>query len=280
MLTAAFASLLLLQVGPAPTTSPVSPVPEELQEQRRLNEAQQRAAADATPLEPSDDPVRACFARADSDPEAARLEARERFDGATGLDRGIAGHCLGYALMQLERWDDAAAIFGRAKDAVPATQAGYRARLGAATGAARLAAGEPSAALAELTALGEIDDPRLAALVSLDRARALVALGREEEAATELEAARTADPDNPEAWLLSATLARRMDRLDEAQTHIQRAAILRPTGPEIGLEAGVIAVLSGRDEAALRSWQSVVETAPGTAAAATAAGYLAQLRGE
>lgn len=279
MLTAAFASLLMLQVGPAPATSPVSPVPEELHEQRRLNE-QRRAAARPAALDQADDPVRACFARAESDPEAARYESRERFDRATGLDRAIAGHCLGYALMQLERWQDAAEIFARAKDAVPDSQSAYRDRLGAATGAARLAAGEAAAALAELAALGEIADRRLAAIVALDRARALVSLGREAEAATALEAARTADPDNPEAWLLSATLARRMDRLEEAQAHVERAAMLRPTGPEIGLEAGVIAVLSGRDEAAVRSWQSVIETAPGTPAAAIAAGYLAQLRGE
>ena len=39
--------------------------------------------------------------------------------------------------------------------------------------------------------------------------------------------------------------------LDLAQQQIERAAILRPAGPGVALEAGVIAVLAGRDEAAL-----------------------------
>lgn len=267
---------VLLQVGPAPGTSPVTAVPEELYEQRRLNKARERAQVTVEDV----DPVQQCFKRADADPEAAQLESRERFDRATGLDRAIAGHCLGYALSNLGSWGEAAEAFGRAKDVVPKGNANYRTRLGAATAAARLAAGEPEAALAELGALDPGDNARLASTIALDRARALVALGRTDEAKAALDAARAADADDAEAWLLSATLARRLDQLDEAQTYIERAAILRPYGPEIGLEAGVIAVLAGRDDAARRSWQSVVETAPGSSAALTAADYLAQLRGE
>ena len=85
---------LLLQVGPAPSTSPVTAVPEELYEQRRMNRARERAEVTLEDV----DPVQACIDRADADPEAARFEARERFDRALGLDRAIAGHCLGIAL--------------------------------------------------------------------------------------------------------------------------------------------------------------------------------------
>lgn len=267
---------LFLQVGPAPTTSPVTAVPEELYEQRRLNNARERAKVTVQET----DPVQQCFERADTDPEAARLESRERFDQSTGIDRAIAGHCLGYALSNLDRWSEAAEAFGRAKDVVPADNPGYRTRLGAATAAARLAAGEPEAALIELSALDAGDNSQLASRIALDRARASVALDRAGEAELALDAARTADADNAEAWLLSATLARRLGKLDEARTYIERAAILRPYGSEIGLEAGVIAVLSGDDDTARRNWQSVVETAPESPAALTAAGYLAQLRGE
>lgn len=267
---------LLLQVGPAPTTSPVTAVPEELYEQRRLNNARERAQVTVQEA----DPVQQCFDRAEADPEAARLESRERFDRTTGLDRAIAGHCLGFALSLLDRWADAAEAFGRAKDVVPPDNPGYRTRLGAATASARLAAGEPEAALIELGALEAGDNARLASRIAMDQARAFVALDRAGEAELVLDAARATDPDNAEAWLLSATLARRLDKLEEAKTYIERAAILRPFGPEIGLEAGVIAVLSGDDDTARRNWQSVIETAPGTPAALTATDYLAQLREE
>ena len=39
----------------------------------------------------------------------------------------------------------------------------------------------------------------------------------------------------------------------------------------------MIAVLAGHDEAARKSWQSVIVAAPGSAAATTAQGYIAQL---
>ena len=84
-------------------------------------------------------------------------------------------------------------------------------------------------------------------------------------------------PDNAQAWLLSATLSRRDGDLATAQTRIERAAMLAPLDPAIGLEAGLIAALGGRDEAARRSWQSVIEAVPGSAEAATAQGYLDQL---
>jgi Flp pilus assembly protein TadD len=96
-----------------------------------------------------------------------------------------------------------------------------------------------------------------------------------------LDAATTLAPDNGEGWLLKATLLRRMDRLGEAQTAIERAAALTPggsgNGPQIGLEAGVIAVLAGREAAARQSWRSVIELAPESLAAVTAKDYLAQL---
>ncbi len=44
------------------------------------------------------------------------------------------------------------------------------------------------------------------------------------EAETALANARTLDPQSPYAWLLSATLARRLDKLDEAQRFIETAA--------------------------------------------------------
>ena len=98
-----------------------------------------------------------------------------------------------------------------------------------------------------------------------------------DEAAQALADARRDAPQRVESWLLSATLSRRMSDLEAAQAEIQTAAALAPEDPAVGLEAGVIAVLAGQDDAARKSWSSVIELAPETPEAATARGYLAQL---
>ena len=68
-----------------------------------------------------------------------------------------------------------------------------------------------------------------------------------------------------------------LDRLDEAQTAIEQAVTLAPMEGAIGLEAGVIAILLGRENAARQSWQSVIEIQPASLAAQTAKEYLAQI---
>lgn len=216
----------------------------------------------------------------DPDGDEASAAAEGWLAAARGHEAAEAGLCLGTARSRAEDWTGAEQAFLAALDQAGSDRL-LRTRLGAMAGNAALAAGAPDRALAALdTARSEakgLGDPALLAPIALDRARALVALGRLIEAGTALGEARTAAPGDAEAWLLSATLARRQGRLAEAQTLIERAADLRPIDPAIGLEAGVIAVLAGRDEAARRSWQSVVDMAPDGPAAATARGYLAQL---
>ena len=81
-------------------------------------------------------------------------------------------------------------------------------------------------------------------------------------------------------WLLSATLARRLGNLESAQAQIEAAAGLAPGDPAIGLEAGVIAALAGSDEAARKSWNSVVALAPdGRRGNERATAYLAEIGG-
>lgn len=200
---------------------------------------------------------------------------------ATPPARAGARQCKAVAMTRIDNWAEAAALFLAARDQWPAAERGQRARLGAQGGNAWIAAGDSGAALtaldgaqADVVAAGE---GALAGVIQIDRARALVALARPDEAATALAEARRLVPDNAQAWLLSATLARRMGHLAEAQTQIERAADLLPIDPEIGLEAGVIAVLAGRDDAARKSWQSVIAAAPDSMAARTAQGYLDQL---
>jgi tetratricopeptide (TPR) repeat protein len=274
---------LLAQVGPfaTPGPQPASPLPPEIIERKQQEKAKrQRQPAPAATPQPAPPPSELdnCLAGVSADPLAAVDAAQAWLAKAKGPEAAAqAGHCLGVAFGRLERWDEARAAFLQARDA---SGAGVeRARLGAMAGNAALAGGDAQAALAALDAAhaDAANDKPLAGDIAIDRARALVALGRDGDAASALGEARVALPANPQAWLLSATLSRRMGKLTEAQTEIEKAAELLPIDPEIGLEAGVIAMLSGREEAARKSWQSVIDAAPKSDAATTARGYLAQL---
>ncbi|GFE77606.1 MULTISPECIES: tetratricopeptide repeat protein [Novosphingobium] len=271
--------LMLMQASPF---SPyASALPREIVEKKE-DEARKRRNDSAPFTGPL--PLRAesgCLLAVESDPERSAEVARKALDSAQGRERVRAGLCLGVALADLDRWAEARTVFVQARDAADPTDRLSRARLGAMAGNAALADGKAGEALGLLAPAAAdakaVNDGSLGASISLDRARALVSLGQNGEAATALADARTADPDNAQAWLLSATLSRREKKLIEAQTQIEKAAQLAPQDPEVGLEAGVIAVLGGRDEAARRSWNAVLAMGADTPSAATAKEYLAQL---
>ena len=273
--------LLLMQVGPMPGAGAPPAVPEELLEQRRRNRAR---AASAEPAQPAAPPSRAadpCREAAQIAPLDAVETAEDRLAGAQGTERSVAAECLGVALSALERWDEAEAAFAQALKTAAAGDARRRVELAAAAAIAAEATGDYQraltrfeAALAEARAAG---DAAMAGRIARDMAHPLHRLGQADRAAAMLAEARTALPDDPATWLISARLSRQQERLVDAQQQIERAAMLAPRNPEVGLEAGVIAVLAGNDAAARRSWQSVVAMAPNTPVAATAQTYLDQL---
>lgn len=116
--------------------------------------------------------------------------------------------------------------------------------------------------------------PRLAAEIGLDRSRALMLLGRNDEARHQLVEVREALPGNAAAWVNSAIAARKAGDLGEAQRLIEEASMFAPGDPSVGLEAGTIALYSGRQDAARMSWQSVVDLAPDSDEAILAREYL------
>jgi tetratricopeptide (TPR) repeat protein len=269
---------LLLQVGPAPSAGGALQLPPEIVDHRSMERA---ASASVAPQPAASRPalLSACLAQLRGDPAGALDFVESRLAGASGIDLAQLQQCRGMALAASDDFAEAADAFVAARDAAPAGEATYRARLGAMAGNAALAAGNAQAALGEFDRAIADAGPNggLAGETALDRGRALVALGRDAEAAKALETARAATPDDPQAWLLSATLSRRMGDLAAAQAQIEKAAALDPRDRAVGLEAGVIAVLAGRDEAARKSWQSVIDAKPDSAEAATARGYIAQL---
>lgn len=265
---------LLLQVGPNPRGTPASPLPPEL-----LERTPRQTEAPPPPDLPAK--LRECLDGIYVDPNAALTRADGWAATASAADKPLALRCRGTALVALSRWDEAEASFAAASQATPVPNHEGRSRLAAMAGNAALAKGNHQKALThfdtartEATAAG---NTMLAGDIQVDRSRALFALGRKDEAAMALDEARNASPDNAEAWLLSATLSRHNGDLAKAQSQIEQALGRAPTDPEIGLEAGVIAALAGRDNAARLSWQSVVRIAPGSPAADKANAYLTQL---
>lgn len=274
--------LMLAQADYAGIANPyASALPREIVEKKADQDRKRREAAAQNVALPASISNAGCLGAVEANPERSAELARNALADAIGREKVRAGLCLGVALSELGRWDDAREAFVNARDVAAADDHASRARLGAMAGSAALAAGQPGQALGLLVpAAGEAQaagDMALKASITLDRARALVAVNQPNEAAAALAEARSAEPDNAQAWLLSATLSRRQNKLAEAQAQIEKAAQLAPRDPEVGLEAGVIAVLSGKDEAARRSWNSVLAMAPGTDAAAAASQYISQL---
>jgi tetratricopeptide (TPR) repeat protein len=271
MLTALL-PILLMQVGIAPTAPTISDVPPELRDRPRRNEpAPERSQPSAA--------IDTCLATARSEPAKSRALAEEWVARTTGAQRAAGSHCLGVAASNSGDWASASAAFLAAR--ADASEPRFRARMSALAGSALLAEGKPEEALGTLD--GGIQDAagdaELTGAIALDRASALVALGRESEAAGALAEARTAVPLDAQAWLLSATLSRRTGDLAAAQMQVEQAATIDPRDPAIGLEAGVIAALAGRDGAARKSFESVLAAAPDSSQAAAARQYLAQLSG-
>ncbi|WP_120716771.1 tetratricopeptide repeat protein [Tsuneonella amylolytica] len=261
---------LIMQVGIGTMATPVSPVPPELENRMRRN-TQLPGRAETQPA------IASCLSLADRDPDRARDFASEWVSRTDGEQRAAGRHCLGVAQGNAGAWGDAAASFLAARDEGPA--GAFAARMGALAGSAFLAEGRAADALAALdrAEAAAAGDAELTGGIAMDRATALVALGRPDEASAALAAAREEVPGNAHAWLLSATLARRQGDLVAAQGFVERAAAIDARDPEIGLEAGVIAALGGRDDAARRSFESVLLAAPEGPLADAATTYLEQL---
>jgi len=269
------AIILASQVGPNPAG------PLQTDGHAELRDRQPREY----PAEPIADPAAAwlsdCLDRLSDDASRAHTMAQIRRNASYGAERVLANHCLGLAATELGRWEDAIIAFSAARDESPEDEPRVRARFGTMAGNAAFASGDPARALtileqAKVDAQASASAP-LQAIAASDLARVYVAMDRSGAALVELDDATRLQPDNAEGWLLKATLLRRLERYGEAQTAIERAGELAPLEGAIGLEAGVIAVLSGRDEAARQSWQSVINIQPDSLAAQTAQDYLAQL---
>ncbi|WP_408590069.1 tetratricopeptide repeat protein [Novosphingobium sp.] len=269
-----------MQVGPNPSQRQESTLP--IPHRRTIIETAPSAEAGGPERKPATtDRLADCLGRAQRDSAAGIAFARGWLaEGATPEARVRANQCLGLIQSDLGDFGNAERSFTDALQGIPEAQKVAGVPLLAMAGNAALAGGAAARALDWFDkALAVTDYPDTVARggISIDRARALVTLARFGEARSALDLATRLAPANAEGWLLSATLARREKDLARAQKDVETAAGLDPRDPAIGLEAGVVAVLSGHDDAARKSWASVVQIAPNSAEAKTAQGYLEQL---
>lgn len=233
------------------------------------------AAAQAGPPATPRSRLDACLDIARSDPpKGADVASRWQLAGGGTPAR----QCLGMAYANAGKWAAAAGAFEEAARAAELGKDRRAALYWAQAGNAWLAAKEAGKARAAL-------DAALAAgtLTGLDRGEAMLDRARAQFASGDLAGAR-ADIDpaltdaaaDPLAWLLSATLARKMDDLPRARTDIAQA--LRLSGDDAGvqLEAGNIAALAGDEAGAKAAWRQAATIAPTSEAGVNAQRALAQ----
>lgn len=227
------------------------------------------------PVAPATERYERCLDLATDDPQAAEREA-----SAWRLADGgfLARQCLGMAYSKREQWKAAADAFTDAAQVAEVAKDSRAAQYWAQAGNAWLAGGEAirartalDAALASGTLKGlELGEAHL------DRARALVASKLESAARADLDAATVHAAADPLTWLLSATLARRMNELARAQKDIRQALERSPDDASVQLEAGNIAAMARDAAGAQTAWKRAIELAPGSPIATAAHAALSQ----
>ncbi|MBL0923209.1 MAG: tetratricopeptide repeat protein [Sphingomonadaceae bacterium] len=217
-----------------------------------------------------------CLDLARKDPASAVTEASLWAQQGGGF---LARACQGFALASDFKFDLATPVLREAAQGAQDKRDPRAARFWAQAGNSAIADGKPDIALDALDkalALATLDNKERADS-EIDRARALVALDRMADAEKSLGTARQLSPENGTAWLLSATLARRLEKLPDALTYIQTAAPLLPRDPAVALEAGNIAMAAGDEAAARKQWEQTIAIAPASRQANTAQAQLAAL---
>ncbi|AOG00648.1 tetratricopeptide repeat family protein [Blastomonas sp. RAC04] len=285
-LISALMLLAAAQTAPGESVAPPGGQPAQPEQPAQPVAAGQSGEAPAQPAGPAapafvaplNDEARfeACMDMATEDPASGIVAANEWLIGGGGY---FARHCLGFAYAKDGRWGAAADAFVSAARDAERARDNRAANLWTQAGNAALASGDAALALTYFDAAMArgVSEGLLLGELHLDRARALVVAGKAEEAEAAFAEAHRLVPEDPLAWLLSATLARRQGKLDRAQADIDIATRLAPRDPEVALEAGNIAASAGKYDIARRNWTQAIDIRPDGPIAKTARNHLTQL---
>lgn len=209
---------------------------------------------------------------ADAGKAAAVADAWSRVNGGVP-----ARQCLGLAYAAQALWPEATAAFAQAAGDAETQQDGRAATLWAQAGNAALAGGDPARArgyLDRALALPVLGAPYRGEAL-LDRGRADVAADDPAAARRDIDEALGLVPGDPMAWLLSATLARRVQDVSRARHDIAKAVLLAGNDATVQYEAGNVAYVGGDAAGAAAAWRRAAAAGPETSAGRAAAAALA-----
>lgn len=198
---------------------------------------------------------------------------------ADGLERALAWqehggaggarHCAAVALLGLGNYSAAAARLEELAWSLPVeSPVTVRVQLLSQAGQAWLDARKPGKAHAVISAAVDLA-PRNPEL-RIDRAMALAAAQRYQDAILDLSAALIADPALVDALTLRASAYRLSGRRKAATADIERALALAPDDPDALLERGILRQLAGDRTGAARDWLRLIKRHADTPAAAIA----------
>ncbi len=166
-----------------------------------------------------------------------------------------ARQCLGMAYVAAERWGPAALAFEQGARDAELHHDGRAATLWVQSGNASLAGDDAIKARTAFDRALALDT--MSNLMSgetlIDRARANVAAKDLPLARADLDAALKLVPQDPMAWLLSATLARIEGKLERAAADIAQAAKLAPGDKDVAAEQDRIAEVRSGGDAAIKA---------------------------
>lgn len=216
-----------------------------------------------------------CIRAIEADPKKVEQFAIEWQALGGGLP---ARHCLGLAQLKQGNNVAAAQTLSKAAQAAEAQKSPMASDFWSQAGNAALLGGDVKGAIAHfssgIVAAGEFSPQRTANLL-VDRARAHTELADLKSARADLDRAVKLSGNEPDAWLLSAALARREKDLTRARADIARAAALAPGNADILFEQGNVAGEGGDPAAARSFWEKAVAASPASDAATLAKQALA-----
>lgn len=218
---------------------------------------------------------RACMDKVQTHAEAA-------FDDAIaweGLGGGYpARHCALAALVKIGHYGEAAQGLEKLADLVHADKA-FKAQLLMQSARAWIAADDPQHAAAVTDAALALSPQEPHILVV--RAQAFALQGAYDQAVNDLSLIIDGPPGadktfvdaalGVDALVMRGAAYRQLDKTDLALTDLDQALSLDPNHPEGLLERGIVHRLKGRNEAARMDWKRLLDTAPQTDAARSAA---------
>ncbi len=161
--------------------------------------------------------------------EKERIKKKERASDQDHRPSGWYGY--GFALMALERYDEALSAFNSAISLDPQFSGAVVGK-----GMAQDKLGRPRRAIRSFDQALEID--QLAERAAYGKGKSLQKIGRKHEALLTIEHAIATDPDNPENWIVKADmLASQKDRLADAEECYRIAIRLLPDTPHYHKQA-------------------------------------------